>query len=182
MRYKSYTSSYIKVGDLNLSTGPNAIYNVMNINSNSGGNTIATSLVVLRKAGINEDKYYLQFFNYGDSVNSNYKYSLSYTGIGSFDLWSHLNLMVSSMITTVIPDSAQYPEFKRYTMPDLNSTLVSSWQCLSSVTTVANYTNRMNWLDYNNVLQTQQAVVIVLIHQVKFPHVKSWPKKRNIKT
>ena len=173
------TSNYIKIGDLNLSTGPNAIYNVMNVNSNNGGNTIATSLVVLRKAGINEDKYYLQFFNYGDSVNNNYKFSLSSTGIGLFDLWSHLGLTGSSTITTAIPDSAQYPEFKRYAMPDLNSTLVSSWQCLSSVTTVANYTNRMTWLDYNGILQTQASCGYSPNTPGKISHTSSLGPTRN---
>jgi subtilisin family serine protease len=58
-------------------------------------------------------------------------------------------------IVTDIPDPFTNFAFFNYALPDNYLTLVSSWQCLPSVVTVGNYTNRMSWVDYNSTSQTQ---------------------------
>jgi len=148
-------SNFFSVADLNLSpTGGSAIFDVENILAFNGGNIISTCSLVLRLEGVEQDKYYMQFYISGDSI-SGYAYSLNTTGSGFFDLWSSNTVMNRAPIVTDIPDPFTNFAFFNYALPDNYLTLVSSWQCLPSVVTVGNYTNRMTWVDYNGNSQTQ---------------------------
>jgi len=68
-------------------------------------------------------------------------------GIGLHDAWNF------NFVATGLPSSTQYPKITKYIMPDVNSSMVSSFQCLDDVITVANYVNLNKYYDVNNVLQ-----------------------------
>lgn len=72
-----------------------------------------------------------------------YKWKLLATGKGKFDLWS------MDMLSSNIPSSKVMKDSIYYKYPDLNQTMVSSFQCLDNVITVGNYTNRKSYVDYN---------------------------------
>lgn len=88
--------------------------------------------------------YTMEFNIIADS--SAYSWRLSTTGNGKFDLWN-FNLM-----STGLPSAATMPDSIYYKLPDLNQTIVSSFQCLDNVITVGNYTNRRSMLNYNSVM------------------------------
>ncbi len=88
--------------------------------------------------------YSLSYFITPDSTS--YKWRLSATGNGKFDLWS-LN-----MVSSGLPSSKVMRDSVYYKYPDLQQTIVSSFQCLDNVITVANYTNRKSYVDYNHQL------------------------------
>jgi subtilisin family serine protease len=75
-----------------------------------------------------------------------YKWRLITTGSGKFDLWN-LN-----MVSSGLPSSKLMPDSIFYKYPDLQQTIVSSYQCLDNVITVGNYTNRKSYIDYNHNL------------------------------
>ena len=52
-----------------------------------------------------------------------------------------------------LPTVGQYPRMSKYVMPDTLYSIVSGFQCLDDITTVANYCNVTKYYDYNNVLQ-----------------------------
>lgn len=75
-----------------------------------------------------------------------YKWRLITTGSGTFDLWN-LN-----MVSSGLPSSKVMHDSIFYKLPDLQQTIVSSYQCLDNVITVGNYTNRKSYIDYNHNL------------------------------
>lgn len=75
-------------------------------------------------------------------------------GTGRFDLWSASNVTGSSnMISTSLPGVGTFPDIDRYQLPDVSQTIVGSFSCSDKVITVANYTNRDQYLDYYGNLQ-----------------------------
>ena len=88
--------------------------------------------------------YSMIYYIVPDSIS--YKWRLMATGNGKFDLW---NL---SMMSTGIPSSKVMHDSIFYKYPDLQQTMVSSYQCLDNVITVGNYTNRKSYIDYNHKL------------------------------
>lgn len=78
--------------------------------------------------------------------SATYKWRLITTGSGKFDLWN-LNMLSSGL-----PSSKVMPDSIFYKYPDLQQTMVSSFQCLDNVITVGNYTNRKSYIDYNHNL------------------------------
>lgn len=75
-----------------------------------------------------------------------YNWRLITTGAGKFDLWNF------DLVNSGLPSSSLMSDSAYYKFPDLNQTIVSSFQCLDNVITVGNYTNRMSMLNYNSVL------------------------------
>jgi subtilisin family serine protease len=75
-----------------------------------------------------------------------YFWRLITTGSGKFDVW---NFDVKG---TGLPSSATMPDSVYYKRPDLNQTIVSSFQCLDNVITVGNYTNRKSYISFTNRL------------------------------
>lgn len=61
-------------------------------------------------------------------------------------------------VSTGLPTAMQYPFISKYVMPDTLYTIVSSFQCLPDVITVANYVNLSNYYDVNNTLQSTGVV------------------------
>ena len=88
--------------------------------------------------------YSMVYYIVPDSTT--YKWKLLLTGSGKFDLWS------MDMVSSNIPSSKVMPDSIYYKYPDLNQTIVSSFQCLDNVITVGNYTNRRSYVDYNHQL------------------------------
>ena len=113
----------------------------------NGGNIIA---IVETFGEIQDDKYLLQVF-LDNPDSSTYNFSLLSTGTGKFDFWSTKALGTSDIVETGLPTVAQYPPIAFYTLPDSNKTTVSSFSCLSSVLTVANFENRKTYLDVDTI-------------------------------
>ncbi len=88
--------------------------------------------------------YTMEFNIIADSAGYNWR--LNTTGNGKFDVWNF------NLKSTGIPSAATMPDSIFYKLPDLNQTIVSSFQCLDNVVTVGNYTNRRSVLNYNSVL------------------------------
>lgn len=88
--------------------------------------------------------YSLEFNIIPDSTT--YDWRLITTGNGKFDVWNF------NLKSTGIPSLATMPDSVYYKLPDLNQTMVSSFQCLDNVITVGNYTNRRSLLNYNSVM------------------------------
>lgn len=57
-------------------------------------------------------------------------------------------------VSSGLPTTTQYPRIVKYIRPDSAQTMVSSFQCLSDVITVANYVNVNNYYDVNNTIQS----------------------------
>ena len=88
--------------------------------------------------------YSMQFLIIPDSTTYNWR--LITTGTGKFDCWNF------NVVSSGIPSFATMPDSSFYKFPDLDQTIVSSFQCLDNVITVGNYTNRKSMLNYNSVL------------------------------
>jgi subtilisin family serine protease len=70
-------------------------------------------------------------------------------GTGRFDAWSSSSLTgTSDIIYTSLPDASAFPDINRYHLPDTEQTIVSSFTCSDKVITVANFTNRTQYIDY----------------------------------
>lgn len=78
-----------------------------------------------------------------------YKFRFSTTGSGRFDVWTGEWLGISNMVNTGLPSAAVFPDIVHYVSPDSAKTMVSSFQCLESVITVANYNNIQTYLAYD---------------------------------
>ena len=121
---------------------------------NSNGDQIATIMYYAEQVG---GLYMLQaYIPYADSTSYHYRFQT--TGAGSYDIWSEqANLGVSDMVPEdQLPTSIQFPEIVNYTSPDTLSTLVSSFQCLQSTITVANYINAYGFVNNQGSYITKQ--------------------------
>ena len=95
--------------------------------------------------------YQVQFAIFPDSnvvVNgpdtTKYYWRLMTKGSGHFDCWN-----VIDMVHSGLPDSTVYPSITQYKAPDLNQTIVSSFQCNDKVITVGSYDNRNSYANAN---------------------------------
>lgn len=86
--------------------------------------------------------YSMSYYIIPDSTS--YKWKLMATGSGKFDVWN------MDMVSNNLPSSKVMYDSIFYKYPDLNQTIVSSYQCLDNVITVGNYTNRTSYIDYNH--------------------------------
>lgn len=114
--------------------GRDTIYN--------NGNRIGT---IMSYGSLNGGTYEMEFLIRRDSAS--YPWSLFTTGSGRFDTWHF------SMISSGLPPASIYPQIANYKAPDLEQTMVSSFQCLDNVITVGNYINRNIYTDYNGNTQ-----------------------------
>lgn len=94
--------------------------------------------------------YQIQFAIYPDSnvvINppdtSKYYWRLMTKGSGHFDVWSF------DMVPSGLPDSTVFPDIVNYKAPDVNQTIVSSFQCNDKVITVGSYDNRNSYSNAN---------------------------------
>jgi subtilisin family serine protease len=96
-------------------------------------------------ATLSAGRYSMVFNVIPDSTQ--YKFRLSYTGPGKFDLWSF------QMESTNLPSVTVYPPMASYNMPDLTQNIISSYACSDKVITVAEFGNKQNYINCtgNNV-------------------------------
>lgn len=103
----------------------------------NGANRIATIQVYTNTFGGN---YNMQILANIDSVD--YRYRFETTGTGSYDLWSGAGLGYNNMFDAA-PTLAEFPDSALYVAPDINQTIVSSWNCSEKVVSVGNFRNRI---------------------------------------
>ncbi|MDG1475768.1 MAG: S8 family peptidase [Vicingaceae bacterium] len=126
------------------------IQNRLGYNVDSIMNGSSVLAIVETYAELQDDKYLLQVFL--DNPDSNtYNFSMLSTGNGKYDFWSTRLLGTSDVVETGLPTLAQYPAIAFYTLPDSNQTIVSSFSCLPSILTVANFENRKTYLDVDTM-------------------------------
>lgn len=89
--------------------------------------------------------YELDFHIKADSTN--YFWRIEHTGNGRIDSWDF------NYYSGAVPSSSLYPNIIYYRRADTAQTIVSSFQCSDEIITVANYTNRNQWVDVNNNTQ-----------------------------
>ncbi|MFI5204751.1 MAG: S8 family serine peptidase, partial [Flavobacteriales bacterium] len=78
-----------------------------------------------------------------------YYFRFSTTGSGRFDIWSDEWLGISNMVNAGLPTVPQYPDMIHYQTSDSSKIIVSGFNCLESVITVANYNNLQQ---YNSLM------------------------------
>ena len=109
--------------------------------------------------------------------SSNYLYSFMTTGSGVYDAWSGTSLGLSNIKTIGLPSVADYPNIIHYNQPDSLSTIVSSWNCLESVTSVGNFAGQLDYIDMNGNLQSFNHIPGKLsINSSKGPNRKGYIK------
>jgi len=85
------------------------------------------------------------------AFSDQYNWRFATTGGGTFDVWSRdwqPQVGTSRIESTGLPDIGVYSEMTKYRMPDRFKTIVDSWACSDHVTTVANYVNRDEWVNF----------------------------------
>jgi subtilisin family serine protease len=93
----------------------------------------------------------LEFLIYPDSTN--YKWRLITTGSGKFDAWGF------DLYSGILPSASVMSDSIFYKGPDVSKTIVSSYNCIDNVISVANYTNRHHYVDYNGNLAINTATI-----------------------
>ena len=94
-------------------------------------------------------------------------------GVGIHDAWNF------DFVSSGLPTASQYPKITKYAMPNTNSSIVSSFQCLDDVTTVANYVNLNYYYDVNNTLQNSTVFYPTEIVNDLAPNSSSGPTRDN---
>ncbi len=103
--------------------------------------------IVKTSASINTYGVYELFVNIkADTLGLNWR--VESKGIGLHHAWNF------DFVSTGLPTPMQYPKITNYVTPDTMYSIVSSFQCLNDVITVANYVNLNTYYDVNNTLQT----------------------------
>ncbi len=133
----------------------NTSYKTVNFNINGfqndtiwGANNSIIGSVLFAEQVVGPN-YNLQAVVLTDSLS--YSFRFIATGSGTIDLWSSTNIGGSNF-STAIPDTTLYPEFVNYMMPDLDQSIVSSWNCSDKVISVGNVHNRKNYIASNNTI------------------------------
>ncbi|NNK80920.1 MAG: S8 family serine peptidase, partial [Flavobacteriales bacterium] len=90
-----------------------------------------------------------------DPDSSEFNFRFQAMGSGSYDIWSTSVFGTSDIINGEdIPEVSEFPEIAMYRAPDKRMNMVSSWTCSDKVITVANYMNRVSYIDYTGELAT----------------------------
>ena len=101
--------------------------------------------IVKTSASINTFGVYELYLEiHADTLNLNWR--IETKGIGTHDAWNF------DFLSSGLPSTAAYPGITKYVLPDFNSTIVSSFQCLDDITTVANYVNLNLYYNVNDSL------------------------------
>lgn len=92
--------------------------------------------------------------------STTFAWRLMSTGTGRFDLWKFYDgTLQSGFQTTNLPSTSTVPDMVNYKLPDLNSTIVSGFQCLDEVITVGNHFNRTFYYDFaGNIVADTTAI------------------------
>ena len=111
----------------------------------NGSNRLATIEVYLDQRGTD-----LQFQLLASIDSTAYRYRFETTGSGKYDLWSGINFQLNNMYTSA-PPLVDFPDSIYYVAPDLNQSIVSSWNCSEKVISVGNFQNRSGHINKNLV-------------------------------
>ncbi|MBN8703169.1 MAG: S8 family peptidase [Bacteroidetes bacterium] len=87
------------------------------------------------------DTYGVEFLITPDSTS--FAWRLMTTGTGKFDTWSY------NMVSSGLPNGNVFPPITYYQLPDIQQTIMTSFQCLDNVITVANHVNKKSHKDIN---------------------------------
>lgn len=137
---------YHTINDFNMSSGLDSLNDTLY----AAGNRMGIITTYVQRDG---PDYNVAVFIAADSTTYNWR--LITKGSGHIDAWSSNSFTgTSNMATSGLPSSASFPDMVRYKYPDIKQTIVSSFTCSSSVISVANYTNRTEYIDFNGVIQT----------------------------
>lgn len=83
--------------------------------------------------------------------STDYAFRFMSKGTGSYDIWSTSTFGTSDMISMEsLPTTVEFPEIEKYKVPDKLQHMVDSWTCSDKVISVANYTNRTEYVNYLN--------------------------------
>ena len=124
-------------------------YNLGVLKEDTLFSTSGNRLAIVQSFGsIQGPAYQLEFLIVPDSTS--YIWRLISTGSGRFDIWKFYDgTGLTGFLNSSLPPAAIVPEIIYYKLPDLNSTIVSGFQCLDNVITVGNYGNRNWYIDVN---------------------------------
>ena len=103
--------------------------------------------IVKTSASINSYGVY-ELFVHVKADTANLLWRIESKGNGLHHAWNF------DFVGANLPSLLQYPRMGKYVKPDTLYSIVSSFQCLEDITTVANYNNLSNYYDVNNVLQS----------------------------
>ena len=129
----------------NISAPSSLLYDTIR---NTNGDQLSTIMYYAEQM---DGQYMVQaYIPYADSMSYHYRFQT--TGSGSYDIWSEeANLggygCVDMVSANQIPSSSIFPDITYYSIPDTLTTMVSSFQCLPSTITVANYWNDSGWVN-----------------------------------
>lgn len=120
--------------------------------------TSGSRLAIVQSFGsIQGSAYSLEFNIIPDSTT--YQWRLITTGSGRLDMWKFYDGTAQpGCVNSALPSAAIVPEIVYYKLPDSLSTIVSGFQCLDNVITVANYGNRNSYIDINGNTYTDPTV------------------------
>lgn len=136
--YEDVASTEYRFAQINVGT---PIYDTL---FNGNGDRIATLEVYTEYEANN---YHMQaFFSKVDSTD--YLMRFNTTGIGSYDLWSGEDMGLNKIVSS-LPSPSVYPPIVNYVLPDSAQSVVSSWNCAPEIISVANFRNRLGYVDNN---------------------------------
>lgn len=136
-------SSFTDLGNIGFKDFNYALYTLKRdtIYHNSQRIGIVETVASINTFGV----YELSFRIRPDS--SNYYWRIEHNGPGRVDSWNF------DYVTTGLPTQAVYSRMNKFKKADTLQTMVSGFQCSNEIITVANYTNRNEWIDVNNNVQ-----------------------------
>lgn len=146
----AYTPAYSFRGNTNFRTIQQVMTGTVSDTLYHSGNRLA---IVDYYGALMGDVYYMQV-HLKQPDSSQYHFRFMSTGNGAFDVWSASWMGISNMIESPVPTVSQLPDIVNYVSPDSAKVIVSSFSCLASVLTVANYAGANSYWDYTNTLQT----------------------------
>ncbi|NND95246.1 MAG: S8 family serine peptidase, partial [Flavobacteriales bacterium] len=87
--------------------------------------------------------------------SADYAYRFMGKGVGAYDIWSTATFGTSDMIQEEdLPTIDEFPDIAKYKSPDRLQHMVDSWTCSDKVISVANYVNRVEYVNYLNEITT----------------------------
>lgn len=100
------------------------------------------------------------YFSNVDSTS--YYYRFMTKGSGSYDAWgsTNANIKTNNMIST-LPSASVVPEITKYQLPDLNQSIVSSFNCSNKVISVGNVKSRNKHTTKNGTIYTTSSTVLI---------------------
>jgi subtilisin family serine protease len=85
-------------------------------------------------------------------TNAAHLWRFSSAGVGRIDMWVNPSLQTTSAVQiSPLPSIIDLPEIVKYTLPDQNMSIVSSFQCSEKIVTVGNVVNKYGIIDIDTI-------------------------------